>query len=52
MSSTCLKLLIWKGSLGALKGAKCGLIDNDIKRIIAFSTISQLGYMIVAVGLS
>jgi NADH-ubiquinone oxidoreductase chain 5 len=52
LSSTCLKIVIWLGSLGALFGAMCGLVDNDIKRIIAFSTMSQLGYMVVAAGIS
>ena len=52
LSSTSLKIVVWLGSLGALFGAKCGLVDNDIKRIVAFSTISQLGYKIVAVGIS
>ena len=52
LSSTSLKIVTWLGSLGALFGAKCGLVDNDIKRIIAFSTKSQLGYKVVAVGIS
>ena len=47
-----LDILLWLGSLGALFGATLGLIDNDIKRIIAKSTTSQLGYKIVAIGLS
>ena len=51
-SSTGLKIIIWLGKLGALGGAACGMIDNDIKRVIAKSTTSQLGYMIVAIGLS
>lgn len=51
-SSTSLMIITWLGSLGALFGAACGLVDNDIKRIIAYSTCSQLGYMIVAVGVS
>ena len=51
-SSISLKIIIWLGSLGALFGAACGKIDNDIKRVIAKSTISQLGYKIVAIGLS
>ena len=51
-SSTSLMIIIWLGSLGALFGAGAGLVDNDLKKIIAFSTLSQLGYMIVAVGIS
>ncbi len=51
-SSTVLILIIWFGSLTALLGASCGLIDNDIKRDITFSTSSQLGYLFVACGLS
>lgn len=45
-------LIIWLGSLSALLGAASGLIENDIKKIIAFSTTSQLGYMFVACGIS
>jgi NADH-ubiquinone oxidoreductase chain 5 len=52
LSATSLKIVLWLGSLGALYGAKCGLVDNDIKRIIAFSTKSQLGYKVVAAGIS
>jgi NADH-ubiquinone oxidoreductase chain 5 len=52
LSSTALMIVIWLGSLGALFGAMCGLVDNDIKRIIAFSTMSQLGYKVVAAGIS
>lgn len=40
------------GSSTAFFAATCGLLQNDLKRIIAFSTISQLGYMMMAVGLS
>jgi NADH-ubiquinone oxidoreductase chain 5 len=51
-SSTSLMIIVWLGSLGALFGAACGMVDNDLKRVIAMSTNSQLGYMIVAVGVS
>lgn len=51
-SSLALTLILWIGGLSALLGAICGLLENDIKKIIAFSTTSQLGYMIVACGLS
>nr|NP_150355.1 NADH dehydrogenase subunit 5 [Rhizophydium sp. 136]AAK84285.1 NADH dehydrogenase subunit 5 [Rhizophydium sp. 136] len=51
-SSTTLMIIIWLGSLGCLFGAATGLIINDLKGIIAYSTMSQLGYMIVAVGIS
>ena len=36
-------IIIWLGSLGALFGAGAGLVDNDLKKIIAYSTLSQLG---------
>jgi NADH:ubiquinone oxidoreductase subunit 5 (subunit L)/multisubunit Na+/H+ antiporter MnhA subunit len=38
------------GSLTAIFAATSGLLQNDIKRIIAFSTISQLGYCFIAIG--
>jgi NADH:ubiquinone oxidoreductase subunit 5 (subunit L)/multisubunit Na+/H+ antiporter MnhA subunit len=40
------------GALTALFGSIVGLLQNDIKRIIAYSTCSQLGYMILACGLT
>jgi NADH-ubiquinone oxidoreductase chain 5 len=51
-SETNLILIIWLGSISSLLGAACGLLENDIKKVIAFSTTSQLGYMIVACGIS
>jgi proton-translocating NADH-quinone oxidoreductase chain L len=39
------------GSLTALFGATVGLFQNDLKRVVAYSTCSQLGYMTMAVGL-
>nr|YP_010697849.1 NADH dehydrogenase subunit 5 [Phellinidium ferrugineofuscum]WCF76810.1 NADH dehydrogenase subunit 5 [Phellinidium ferrugineofuscum] len=51
-SSTALLVITLIGASTAFFAATCGLVLNDIKRIIAFSTISQLGYMVMAVGLS
>ena len=47
-----LKILILSGSLTALMGSVIGLAQNDFKKIIAYSTCSQLGYMIFSCGLS
>src|SRR6267154_1788357 len=51
-SSTALLIITLVGATTAFFAATCGLVQNDLKRIIAFSTISQLGYMVMAVGLS
>ena len=51
-SSTALLIITIIGSSTAFFAATCGLLQNDLKRIIAFSTISQLGYMMMAIGLS
>lgn len=49
-SSTALLIITLVGASTAFFAATCGLVQNDLKRIIAFSTISQLGYMVMAVG--
>src|SRR5271155_5844273 len=51
-SSTALLIITSIGATTAFFAATCGLVQNDLKRIIAMSTISQLGYMVMAVGLS
>jgi len=51
-SPTLHSLMICIGSLTSLFGASTALFQYDLKRIIAFSTCSQLGLMIVAIGLS
>lgn len=50
--STSLLVIMWIGSITAFFAASSGLLQNDLKRIIAFSTISQMGYLFMAVGLS
>jgi NADH-ubiquinone oxidoreductase chain 5 len=51
-SSTGLLIITLVGASTAFFAATCGLVQNDLKRIIAFSTISQLGYMVMAIGIS
>src|SRR5205823_15044061 len=50
MAPLSLEIVAWVGGLTALFAATIGLIQTDIKRVLAYSTISQLGYMFVAVG--
>jgi NADH-ubiquinone oxidoreductase chain 5 len=52
MSSTSLCFILVIGSLTTFFSSTVGLFQNDIKKIIAYSTCSQLGYMIFACGLS
>ena len=51
-SPLALIVIVLVGSITAIFAATSGLVQNDIKRIIAFSTISQLGYMVAAIGIS
>ena len=43
-SPTALLIITWIGAVTSIFAASSGLLQNDLKRIIAFSTISQLGY--------
>jgi len=51
-SEFSLGILIIIGAITALFAASIGLVQSDIKRVIAYSTCSQLGYMVLASGLS
>ena len=52
LSDTALSFVIIIGSITALFMGFLGIIQNDIKRVVAYSTLSQLGYMTVALGAS
>ncbi len=52
LSTTALSMVLILGAITALFMGILGLFQNDIKRVIAYSTISQLGYMTVALGAS
>jgi NADH-quinone oxidoreductase subunit L len=52
LSETALNFILVIGSITALFMGFLGLIQNDIKRVVAYSTLSQLGYMTVALGAS
>ena len=49
-SGVALDVVAWVGVLTAVFAATIGLVQTDIKRVLAYSTISQLGYMFVGVG--
>ncbi|MDA8775981.1 NADH-quinone oxidoreductase subunit L [Alphaproteobacteria bacterium] len=51
LSQTALNVVIVVGGITAFFAATVGLVQNDIKRVIAYSTCSQLGYMFVALGI-
>jgi NADH-quinone oxidoreductase subunit L len=51
LNAPALEVIAWVGGFTALLAAVIALQQNDIKRILAYSTLSQLGYMVMAVGL-
>lgn len=52
LSETALSFILVIGAITALFMGFLGLVQNDIKRVVAYSTLSQLGYMTVALGAS
>lgn len=52
LSTTALSVVLVIGATGALFTGILALVMNDIKRVVAYSTLSQLGYMMVAMGAS
>ena len=52
LSDTALNLVLIVGAITALFMGFLGIVQNDIKRVVAYSTLSQLGYMTVALGVS
>ena len=51
-SSTVLILCLWVGAITTVFSSLIGLFQQDIKKVIAYSTMSQLGMMVIAIGLS
>nr|QNS38558.1 NADH dehydrogenase subunit 5 [Paracoccidioides brasiliensis] len=51
-SSTVLLICLWIGAITTLFSSLIGLFQPDIKKVIAYSTMSQLGMMVIAIGLS
>jgi len=49
-AGSALEVVAWVGTITAVFAATIGLVQTDIKRVLAYSTISQLGYMFAAVG--
>jgi NADH:ubiquinone oxidoreductase subunit 5 (subunit L)/multisubunit Na+/H+ antiporter MnhA subunit len=52
MSDVALTVVMIVGAITALFMGLLGIVQNDIKKVVAYSTLSQLGYMTVALGVS
>jgi len=52
LNASALTVIAWTGGITALLAALLALQQGDIKRILAYSTLSQLGYMVMAVGVA
>jgi NADH-ubiquinone oxidoreductase chain 5 len=51
-STTVLTICLWLGAITSIFSSLIGLFQQDIKKVIAYSTMSQLGMMVIAIGLS
>jgi NADH-quinone oxidoreductase subunit L len=51
MVPQALQVIMWVGTATALYAALCAIVQSDIKKVLAYSTLSQLGYMVAAFGL-
>jgi NADH-quinone oxidoreductase subunit L len=51
MVPQALEVIMWVGTATALYAALCAVVQSDIKKVLAYSTLSQLGYMVAAFGL-
>jgi NADH-quinone oxidoreductase subunit L len=51
MVPDALQVIMWVGTATAIYAALCAIIQSDIKKVLAYSTLSQLGYMVAAFGL-
>ena len=51
MVPDALTVIMWVGTVTALYAAVCAIVQSDIKKVLAYSTLSQLGYMVAAFGL-
>jgi NADH-quinone oxidoreductase subunit L len=51
MIDDALTVIMWTGTGTALYAALCAIVQSDIKKVLAYSTLSQLGYMVAAFGL-
>jgi NADH-quinone oxidoreductase subunit L len=51
MVPEALTVIMWVGTATALYAALCAIVQSDIKKVLAYSTLSQLGYMVAAFGL-
>ncbi len=51
MVAEVLNVIMWVGTATAVYAALCAIVQRDIKKVLAYSTLSQLGYMVAAFGL-
>jgi NADH-quinone oxidoreductase subunit L len=51
MTPDVLDVIMWVGTITAVYAALCAVVQSDIKKVLAYSTLSQLGYMVAAFGL-